>query len=65
MERGNRRFRKMEKTVYRVRTRLGIQRRIALDLLRDMQASGGCRATATLHQNRRCISVSFGSGSTL
>jgi hypothetical protein len=65
VERGNRRLRKMQKTVYRVRTPLSIQRRIALDLLRQMQAPGRCRATATLHQNRQCISISFGRGSTL
>ena len=53
VERGNRRFRKMQKTVYRVRTRLSIQRRVALDLLREMQAPGRCRATTTLHQNRQ------------
>jgi hypothetical protein len=62
VERGNRRFRKMQKTVYRMRTRLSIQRRIALDLVREMQAHGRCRATATLHQYRRCISISFDSG---
>ena len=52
VERGNRRFRKMQKTVYRVRTRRSIQCRIALDLLREMQAPGRCHATATLHQAR-------------
>ena len=53
VERGNRRFRKMQKTVYRVRTRLGIQRRIALDLLREMQAPGRSHATTALHLARR------------
>ena len=53
VERGNRRFRKMQKTVYCVRTRLSIQRRIALDLLREMQANGRFHATTTLHRARR------------
>ena len=52
VERGNRRHRKMQKTVYRVRTRQSLQRRIALDLLREMQAAGRCRATRALHRAR-------------
>jgi hypothetical protein len=35
VERGNRRFRKMQKTVYRVRTIKRIRERIALDMVRD------------------------------
>jgi len=35
VERGNRRFRKMQKTVYRVRTIDRIRERIALDMVRD------------------------------
>lgn len=38
VERGNRRHRKMQKSVYRVRTRHNISRRIALDMQRDLQA---------------------------
>jgi transposase-like protein len=53
VERGNRRFRKMQKTVYCLRTRLSIQRRIALDLLREMQANGRFHATTTLHRARQ------------
>src|SRR4051794_41705302 len=35
VERGNRRYRKMPKTVYRVRTHRTIEGRLALDLLRE------------------------------
>ena len=35
VERGNRRYRKMQKTVYRVRTQRAIEGRLALDLLRE------------------------------
>jgi hypothetical protein len=52
VERGNRRHRKMQKTVYRVRTRRSLERRMALDLLREMQAAGRCRATKALHRAR-------------
>ena len=38
VERGNRRYRKMQKTVYRVRTQRTIEGRLALDLLRERQA---------------------------
>ena len=53
VERGNRRFRKMQKTVYRVRTLHNIRGRIAMDLLRDMQADGRRNAIVTLHGTRR------------
>jgi hypothetical protein len=52
VERGNRRHRKMQKTVYRVRTGLHISRRIALDMLRDAQAQGRWQTTHTLHYAR-------------
>jgi hypothetical protein len=52
VERGNRRHRKMQKTVYRVRTRQSLHRRMALDLLRERQAQGRSHATATLHAAR-------------
>jgi hypothetical protein len=53
VERGNRRHRKMQKTVYRVRTRQTISRRIALDMQRDLQAPARRQTTVTLHQQRR------------
>ena len=40
VERGNRRYRKMQKTVYRVRTQRAIEGRLALDLLREQHAQG-------------------------
>ncbi len=52
VERGNRRYRKMQKTVYRVRTKEAIEGRLALDLLRDSQAQGRARTTKTLHKAR-------------
>lgn len=52
VERGNRRHRKMQKTVYRVRTRQSLHRRMALDLLRERQAQARSQATATLHAAR-------------
>jgi hypothetical protein len=52
VERGNRRHRKMQKTVYRVRTKKGLERRMALDLLREMQAAGRCGTDKALHRAR-------------
>ena len=52
VERGNRRHRKMQKTVYRVRARQNIHARIAIDMLRDAQASGRFDTTQTLHHAR-------------
>jgi Transposase len=52
VERGNRRHRKMQKAVYRVRTRQHIHNRIALDMLRDAQKEGREDTTTTLHQQR-------------
>jgi hypothetical protein len=52
VERGNRRYRKMQKTVYRVRTRRAIEGRLALDLLRERQASRRSVTTKTLHKAR-------------
>jgi hypothetical protein len=52
VERGNRRHRKMQKAVYRVRTQQAIRRRIALDMQRDLQAPARHQTTATLHQQR-------------
>jgi hypothetical protein len=52
VERGNRRYRKMQKTVYRVRTQRAIEVRLALDLLRERQARGRAETTKTLHKAR-------------
>src|SRR3954469_22025442 len=52
VERGNRRYRKMQKTVYRVRTRRSIEERLALDLLREQHAEGRAQTTKTLHKAR-------------
>jgi len=52
VERGNRRHRKMQKTVYRVRTQQHIHARTAIDMLRDAQATGRFDTTQTLHHAR-------------
>lgn len=52
VERGNRRHRKMQKTVYRVRTHHAIVCRMALDLLRDRQRAERWKTMATLHTAR-------------
>jgi Transposase len=52
VERGNRRYRKMQKTVYRVRTRRAIEGRLALDLQRERQGNGRVATTQTLHKAR-------------
>jgi hypothetical protein len=52
VERGNRRHRKMQKSVYRVRTHERIVERIALDMQRDAQAPGRTRTAAALHLAR-------------
>jgi hypothetical protein len=52
VERGNRRHRKMQKTVYRVRTQEHIHERIAMDMLRDAQAPARFDTTQTLHHAR-------------
>ena len=52
VERGNRRYRKMQKTVYRVRTRRAIEGRLGLDLQRERQGDGRCETTQTLHEAR-------------
>jgi hypothetical protein len=52
VERGNRRHRKMQKTVYRVRTMTILRGRIALDMLRDAQAENRARTARCLHLNR-------------
>ncbi len=52
VERSNRRHRKMQNTVYRVRTQEHIHNRIALDMLRDSQHEGRNTTTKTLHKAR-------------
>ena len=52
VERGNRRHRKMQKTVYRVRTQEHIHNRIALDMLRDSQKEGRGKTLKVLHKTR-------------
>ena len=52
VERGNRRHRKMQKTVYRVRTQAHIHTRIALDMLREAQKDGRMDTLHTLHRER-------------
>jgi hypothetical protein len=52
VERGNRRYRKMQRTVYRVRTQQAIEGRLAMDLQRERQADGRARTTKVLHKAR-------------
>jgi hypothetical protein len=52
VERGNRRHRKMQKTVYRIRSEENITNRIAMDMLRDAQKDGRLSAIKTLHKTR-------------
>ena len=52
VERGNRRHRKMQKTVYRVRTQSQISRRIVADMQREAQTMGRIQTTWTLHNDR-------------
>lgn len=52
VERGNRRHRKMQKAVYSVRTSQHVRQRIALDLLREMNATGRLRTIDSLHKAR-------------
>jgi len=53
VERGNRRHRKMQKSVYRVRSHVRLEGRIALDMMRESRAENRARTTQTLHQARR------------
>jgi hypothetical protein len=52
VERGNRRHRKMQKAVYRVRQQETLQGRLALDLQREQQAAERQDTLATLHHSR-------------
>ena len=50
VERGNRRYRKMQKQVYRVRTRAQISARLALDMWQEAQGAGRHQTLHTLHE---------------
>jgi len=52
VERGNRRHRKMQKSVYRVRCMACLEARIALDMIREAHAQGRDQTTQTLHAAR-------------
>jgi hypothetical protein len=52
VERGNRRYRKMQKSVYRVRTQEQIRARLALDMWREAHAEGRQQTLAALHRAR-------------
>src|SRR5437899_6776230 len=52
VERGNRRYRKMQKQVYRVRTHVQICARLALDMWREAQAEGRQQTLTSLHHAR-------------
>jgi hypothetical protein len=53
VERGNRRHRKMQKSVYRVRSQVSLEGRIALDMIRESRAENRDRTIQALHQTRR------------
>jgi hypothetical protein len=52
VERANRRHRKMQKSIYRVRTRGHISQRIAVDMQRDEYTIGLKKTINTLHRSR-------------
>lgn len=52
VERANRRHRKMQKSIYRVRTRDHISQRIAIDMQRDVYTDGLKITISTLHWSR-------------
>ncbi len=53
VERGYRRHRKMQKTIYRVRTQEHISQRIAIDMQREEQSQGRLQTITMLHHERR------------
>src|SRR6266851_1470228 len=53
VERGNRRHRKMQKSVYRVRSKVCLEGRIALDMIRESRGKGRDQTTQALHEARR------------
>jgi hypothetical protein len=52
VERGNWRYRKMQKSVYRVRTQEQIRARLALDMWREAHVEGRQQTLASLHLAR-------------
>ncbi|MFZ5426748.1 MAG: transposase [Thermodesulfobacteriota bacterium] len=52
VERTNRRHRKMQKSVYRVRTRRHVAQRIAMDMIREARAVRRRQALRSLHRDR-------------
>ncbi len=52
VERGNRRHRKMQKSIYRLRGQARLAARIALDMLREARAWGRQQTTESLHYAR-------------
>jgi hypothetical protein len=52
VERGYRRYRKMQKSIYRVRTQEHIIQRIAIDMQREQQARGRWQTITMLHNER-------------
>jgi len=52
VERGNRRYRKRQKSVYRVRTQAQIRARLARDMWREAHAEGRQQTLTSLHQAR-------------
>jgi hypothetical protein len=52
VERGNRRYRKMQKHVYRVRTHEQLRARLALDMWREAQGEGRHQTIQVLHEAR-------------
>src|SRR4029434_21463 len=55
VERGNRRYRKMQKQVYRVRTQVQISARLALDMWREAHAEGRPQTLALLDRDRKSV----------
>ena len=55
VERGYRRHRKMQKTIYRVRTQEHISQRIAIDMQREEQSQGRLQTITMLHNERRKV----------
>ena len=52
VERGNRRFRKAQRSIYSVRTAQQICRRLALDLYREQRAARRAQTLKSLHRAR-------------
>jgi len=52
VERGNRRYRKAQRSIYSVRTAAHIRQRIALDMHREQRSTDRSRTTKVLHQVR-------------